>query len=79
MNALKLAELRALSDDDLAERYDVKAERTLVGLDFLASEIARREQARQTRTLVRLTKVIAFLTAVVTAATIVNVWIVAAQ
>lgn len=77
--AQKLAELRAMSDAELAELYDRTAHGTVIGLNFISSEIARREDARRTRTMLRLTWVIAFMTFVVTVATIVNVWILVKQ
>ena len=70
---MKLADLRAMSDDDLIKEHDK--------LDFYEyqqseyrDELLRRQQERNTKTMKCLTIVITILTAIVTAATIVNVW-----
>lgn len=68
-----LAELRAMPDEELIRHYDRTATSTGLSLNFLAAEITRREQSRQTRTIVRLTWAIAAMTLMVTVATIVNV------
>lgn len=62
MMAKSYRELRATSIERLIDDYDRIATNTNVGLDFIRQEIARREQAKETRTIVRLTWVITFLT-----------------
>lgn len=59
-------ELRKLTTDALIAMYDqIATSRPVhVGLDFVLQEIWRRDQEKQTRTMVLLTWVIAFLTAV---------------
>ena len=55
-------QLRALSDDEIRERYNESAKHTSLGVVFYREELHRREIDRQTRTLVRLTWCIALLT-----------------
>lgn len=62
--ATNYGELRKLTIDELVTRYDQIAKNTVLGLDFYRQEIWRRDQEKQTRTMVILTWVIAFLTAV---------------
>ena len=52
---MNYSELSKLTDEELVGRYDAIAESTVVGLAFYREEIARREQARQNRLVVRLT------------------------
>ena len=73
--AESLAELRALSDDEVVERYDKQARTTVVGLNFWMEELNRRYQQRQTDSMLRLTKWITLMTVIVTIATLVNVGI----
>jgi hypothetical protein len=69
-----LKELRDLSDEDLIALHDqmVGLGGYTVGLDYYPQELARREQDRQTRTMVRLTKFIGVLTVVNLVAVIVT-------
>lgn len=71
-------ELRKISDEELVRRHDAATENVQVGLNYFLEELARRRSERQgnvleemTRTITRLTWIIAGLTAVVT---IVTVW-----
>ena len=43
--SLPMKALRALTDDDLVEKYDATAVNTGVGLDYYREELQRREQA----------------------------------
>ena len=67
------AELRKLTDDELIKRYDEQAKKTSVGTNYYRDELNRRSQDRQTKAMIKLTKWIGFMTAVVTVATVVNV------
>lgn len=69
-----MAEIRAMSDEELIRRHDEIAESTVVGLAWYRDEIVRRDAARQTATIVRLTLVITMLTSVNVVAAI-GVWI----
>lgn len=68
--------MREMTDGELLEVYNQQAKNTSIGLAFLRDEIQRREQNRQTRTMVTLTWSIAVMTLVVTVATLINVWLV---
>ena len=71
--ALPLSDLRKLTDDELIKRYDEQAKKTPVGTNYYQDELNRRSQDRQTKAMMKLTKWIGFMTAVVTVATVVNV------
>ena len=73
--AESLAELRALSDDEVVRKYDDQSSRTVVGLNYWMDELNRRYQQRQTDSMLRLTKWITSMTVIVTVATLVNVGI----
>jgi hypothetical protein len=64
-----LAELRALSDEELIARHDRQAPRTVVGTNHYLVELARRDQDRQTQAMLDLTRSIRTLTLIVTVAT----------
>jgi hypothetical protein len=67
------AEVRELTDEQAIERYDGVAADTVDSLSFWRDELFRRAEAAQTKNMLRFTKWIAGMTAVMTAATIVNV------
>jgi len=73
MMAETVAELRALSDEELVTRHDQQALRTAVGTNHYLDELARRGQERQNDRMLEYTLSIERLTRVVTIATIVNV------
>ena len=73
--ALKLKALRALTDEQLVEYYDRQAESVNPSLEFYRQELYRREQDRQTQSMLRYTLWITFMTFVMSIATIVNVWL----
>jgi len=73
MRAETLAELRALSDDELVRKHDKVAKNTDVGTNHYLQELWRRDQSRQTEAMRRYTLWIAIMTAVITIATVVNV------
>lgn len=62
--AKTIAELRAMSDDELIEQYDKLAGRTQVGTGFYLAELERRQADRQNRLMIGLTVAIAALTVV---------------
>lgn len=72
-NIPTLRELRDMPEEELVQAYDARARRSIGGPDFYLAEIRAREAARQTGEMVRLTRLMTFLTAVVTIATLVNV------
>jgi hypothetical protein len=71
--ALSLKGLRALSDEELITHHDTFAKRTVLSLQYFIGEIYRREQEKQTRTMLRYTGWITLMTIIMTIATIVNV------
>ena len=66
------AKLEKMTDEELRAAYDKIADvgNVNVGVTFLLDEIRRREAARETRTMVRLTWAIFAFTAIVTLATL---------
>jgi hypothetical protein len=75
----RVAELRAMTDEELVMRLDTIATSTQVGTQFYLDELHRRETDRQTaamlgltNTIRRLTWIIAVLTVVLTVLTAVN-------
>ena len=73
--ALSLKDLQNLTDDELVKRHDEQAETTVVGTQYYQDELNRRSLDRQTKAMLRFTKWIVAMTAVVTLATVVNVTI----
>lgn len=72
MSVPKIKELRELPDEALIAAHDKQAEHVQPGISYYLDELARRNQSRQTETMLRYTKYIVWMTAVVTAATIIN-------
>lgn len=68
-----LKDLRLLSDEEIIGRHDRLAESTQVGVNHYLSEIARRDQDRQTRAMLSFTKWITIMTIAITVLTIANV------
>lgn len=66
-------ELREVSDEELIELYDEKAKHTVVGIDYYANEIERRQTEKSNKTMVECTKAITIMTGVMLLATIANV------
>ena len=62
MIAPSYRELRGLSDDDLISHYDHIAKHTQIGTNYLLDEINRRQVDRSTRAVVRMTRVVLWLT-----------------
>lgn len=67
------AEMQRLSMDDVVAEFDKIAGQTGNNLNFWAAEVSRRMQQQQSAGMLRLTKWITVMTAVMTVATIVNV------
>jgi len=68
-----LADLRATSDDELVRKHDELAKHTVVGTNHYLQELARRDQNRQTKAMLRYTRWVVIMTGVITIATVVNV------
>lgn len=73
MTCPTLKQLKDMSDDDLIEFYDAKAQNTEVGISFYLDELRNRETARLNKKIVVMTRWITVLTIIITLATIVNV------
>jgi len=71
--SVSVRQLREMSDDELMQLHDGEMINTVVGTAHYLGELRHREIARQTNAMLQLTKVIAWLTGVVTVATVVNV------
>jgi hypothetical protein len=67
----KIAQLRAMNDEELVARLDIIATSTQVGTQFYLDELRRRETDRQTAAMLRFTDTIRRLTWVVAVLTIV--------
>jgi hypothetical protein len=67
----RAAELRAMSDEELAARLDDLARGTQVGTQFYLDELRRRETDRQTAAMLGLTNTIRRLTWVIAVLTVV--------
>ncbi len=65
--AMKFDELRKLPKAELLKRYDEEAKRVVTSLNYYGNEIARREQATQTKWLI-------WLTILVLIATVISAW-----
>ena len=79
MMAKSVAELRALTDDEVIERHDRQAQKTHIGLSYWEDELNRRYQQRHTEAMHRYTQWVALMTLIVTVATLVNVGIATAM
>jgi len=75
--SMKYEDLTKLPDDELIHLYDDQASRTVVGLNYYTEEIARRRNDKTNMLMIRLTKWITIMTAVMLLSTIVNVIIAA--
>ena len=63
-SAKTIAELQALSDDELVRQHDVLAASTSVGTGYYLDELRRREADRQGERMLRLTWIVTALTVV---------------
>jgi hypothetical protein len=71
--SLSLKDLRALPTYQLIEQHDQVATHTSVGVNYYLQELERRDNQAATTEMVRLTRLVAILTCVITALTAVNV------
>ena len=76
--AESIAELRKLSDEDLVNRHDQLASSTVVGTHHYLDELQRRDQQRLAQTMLKYTRWITVMTAVVTTVTIINIAVIMA-
>ena len=67
--------LRDLSEEQLIDRHDKVAGSHSPGVDYYLRELARRDQDRQTKAMLRYTWWIRVMTVVMTIATIINVFL----
>ena len=72
-----IEQLRGKTTDQLIREHDAAATHTVVGISYYLEEIARREQAEQTHTMLQYTKQVRTMTVIVTVATIINVLVTA--
>jgi hypothetical protein len=63
-HAKTISELQSLSDEKLVEQHDALAANTVVGISYYLEELARRRGDKQARLMIRLTWIIAILTAI---------------
>ena len=70
-------ELQALSYEELVARYDAAAANTVVGTDFYREELFRRQVARESARMLKLTETIRTLTWAILVLTLANVVLVA--
>ena len=75
--ARHLSDLRAMSDEELIRQHDAWADWTHASVDYYLEELARRVNSRQSAQMLKLTKVITWLTVLMTILTITNVVFVA--
>lgn len=66
-------ELSELSREELIEKFDYSAPSTSLGVSFYRQELRHRDEEEFSRNMQRLTRIICWLTAVVTVLTAVNV------
>lgn len=74
--AYSLKKLRELSDDDLITEHDEVSQQTVMGMSYYLDELKRREQTRQTTTMLSYTRRMLWLTVFVAILTTINVGIV---
>ncbi|MHB8160811.1 MAG: hypothetical protein ACYDGS_10065 [Thermoleophilia bacterium] len=68
-----LKDLRTLSDEDIIEKHDSLAERTEANVKYYLREIERRDQDRQTESMLKYTNWIKVMTVAIMIFTIINV------
>jgi len=69
----KLKKLRDIPIEELIRRYDKIANNTGEGINYYLNEIARRDQEKHSKTILKYTKRIALMTLIVTISTIINI------
>lgn len=73
---MKYADLLKMTDEELIDKYDETAEHTSVGLSYYTEELARRRTEKSDNLMLKLTKQITIMTAIMLLATIVNIVVV---
>ncbi|MEC4183307.1 hypothetical protein VJ918_00615 [Adlercreutzia sp. R21] len=73
--SLTYRELRKISDEELIDQHDKEAKYTVVGTSYYLEELARRDSQRVNDSMLRCTKWITVMTAVMLLATVVNVFL----
>ena len=71
--SMKYNDLVNLTDEELIKQYDKAAEHTSVGLNYYTEEIARRRTEKSDDLMIKLTKWITIMTAIMLLSTIANV------
>jgi hypothetical protein len=71
--AYTLKELRAMGDEQLIAEHDNLAQSTTLGINYFLDELKRREQNRQTDTMLLYTRRMLWLTVFVAVLTVANV------
>ena len=69
-----IAGLKRLSEAELIRQHDEQAKHTVAGTRYYLDELRHRQQARLTRVMLWLTIVVTVLTGIVTVATLYNVF-----
>jgi hypothetical protein len=70
--AESIAQLRALSDSELMQKHDDLAVSTQVGINHYLQELYRRDQNRVADAMLRYTRWLTAMTAIMTAMTVIN-------
>ena len=70
--ACSIEQLRKTSDEELIRQHDSAARHTAIGVDYLLSELRRREADEQHKIMINVTWAIAAMTLIVTGATTIN-------
>lgn len=73
--SLTYRELRKMSDEELIDQHDKESKYTVVGTSYYLEELARRDSQRVNDSMLRCTKWITAMTAIMLLATVVNVLI----
>ena len=71
--AYSLKELRELTDEQLVTEHDNCAASTVSHIHYFLEEIKRRDQNRQTKTIIEYTRKMLILTVIIAILTVVNV------
>ena len=70
-----IAELRAMSKDDLIKEHDALAANVMVSTNHYLQELKRRDEMCFSRKILTYTRWITWMTVIIMIATLVNVWI----
>jgi hypothetical protein len=75
MSAPTIEKLRLMTDEQLIKEHDKGVTGVQLGVSYYLDELSRRNNSRQTETMLRYTKWITFMTVVMTIATSINIWL----